>query len=164
MESKSDQTNRAGKRWTEEEQHKLYSLIEIKSMEDVAMELGRTVGAVKSRLLREAYFLVSQGGWTAKELSVKFKLQESEIVRYKEREDEKIINPPDKRVTRSQAVDDRSFSSVTKGKPMTVPNEIIKNLKPIKTSNPQIKVQTYEEQSLGLLTEIRDLLRIIASK
>ena len=81
-------------------------------------------------------------------------------------EDEKRNNPPIKRVTRSQTASEqddnkRSFSAVTKTRQALNPtqNETVKPL-----DIQPIKAMTYEEKSLVLLTEVRDLLKVIAAK
>ena len=170
---KFDNLSKAGKRWTEEDHDKLLSLTASTkiTIEDIASELGRTVAAVRSRLLKETYSLINQGDWTTEELSNRYKLPVSDILRYQEREDEKKLNPPEKRITRSDVNpnnrfnNDNNFGSVTKTQPVSIPsqNKIIlpKNCTSQKFNT---ELQTYEEKNIILLTEIRDLLRIIADK
>lgn len=152
--------NNAGKKWTDLDQCQLLDLLETEnSLENIALKLERSVGAVKTRLLKETYDLLTQGDWTVEELATRYKLSEDEISNYQQREDYKKMNPPDKRVTRSQTNQDnannqKTFSSVTKTRQVLTPNNDKEVILP----------QTYEEKSLALLTEMRDLLRIIASK
>jgi len=160
--------NQAGKKWSQLERSKLLVMVENgTSLEDIAKNLERSIGAVKSRLMKETYDLITQDGWTAEELVIKYNLSISDILKYQEREDEKRNNPPVKRMTRSEtkaeAENKRSFSAVTKTRQALNPfqDETVE----IKTPNIQpIKVMTYEETSLALLTEVRDLLKIIAAK
>ncbi len=167
--------NNAGKKWTELDHCKLLDLVETENtIEEVALKLERSVGGVKARLLKETYDLINTGDWTAEELSDKFKLSVADISRYQEREDQKKLNPPEKRTTRSETAEKkeeakeidskRSFSTATKTRNVLTP--LPKNItsKNIKNQELDIMPQTYNEQSLALLTEVRDLLRIIAAK
>ena len=171
-----DKPARAGKKWTDDDHNKLLALtINKNTIEEVASELERTVAAVKSRLLKEAYTSISKGNWTAEELSARYKLSVSDILRYQEREDEKKINPPEKRTTRSQTREnnenindtfknDKTFNSITRTQPLPI---LLSKIPLSKNSDNQRfnkELQTYEEKNLMLLTEIRDLLRIIADK
>lgn len=176
----SDKPSRAGKKWTEEDNYELLDLLSSEhTIEDIAIKLGRTVGAIKTHLLKVIYELLNQGDWTAEELSIKYKLPVLEISNYQEREDKKKMNPPQKRVTRSDVIkkldeksdehnqnnSKRSFSTVTKTREVLSP---VKNKIP-ETKNSDVQYfavlpQTYEEKSLALLTEIRDSLKIIAAK
>lgn len=159
--------NQAGKKWSQLERSKLLVMVENgTSLEDIAKNLERSVGAVKSRLMKEAYDLITENGCTAEELFTKYNLPVSDILKYQEREDEKRNNPPIKRVTRSQTASEqddnkRSFSAVTKTRQALNPtqNETVKPL-----DIQPIKAMTYEEKSLVLLTEVRDLLKVIAAK
>lgn len=174
---KFDKPLKSGTKWTDDDRDKLLDLTATKNtIEEVASELERTVAAVRSRLLKETYSLISQGNWTAEGLSVRFKLSVSDILRYQEREDEKKMNPPEKRVTRSDMIKTqdelnqndikKSFSTVTKNRQVLTP---IKNKTPDQ-KNPNARSfetflpQTDQEKTLSLLAEIRDLLRIIADK
>lgn len=166
---------KAGKKWSQEDNFELLDLIENgNSIEDVALKLGRTPSAIKSRLIKEMYYLICQGDWTVEELSNKYNLTASEISNYQEREDKKKLNPPQKQTTRSETLKlsnkdeeydkqtndtKRSFSSATKTRSILIPTSKIAN-----TKETNIKQQTYEDKSLALLTEIRDSLKIIASK
>lgn len=174
--------NNSGKKWTESDHNQLLNLVEKDyTIEDIALELERTVAAIRTKLLKETYELINTTDWTAEELSKKFKLPALDISNYQEREDEKKLNPPEKRVTRSQVKETkeateekrtdesknvspkRSFSSATKTRNTLIPapkNPKTLNVKEINTPLPQ----TYNEQTLALLTEIRDSLRIIAAK
>jgi len=164
--------NKAGKKWTDLDQCKLLDLVESENnIEDIAAKLERTVGAVKARLLKETYDLISQGDWTSEELSTKFKISNSEILRYQEREDNKKLNPPEKRVTRSQTFNNttnteekRTFSSATKTRSILMPNNKDLSQKVFNTESNNLPAKTHEEKTLTLLTEIRDLLQIIADK
>lgn len=203
---KFDKPARNGKKWTDTDHYKLLALTATKaSIEDVASELGRTVGAVKSRLLKETYTSLSQGDSTAEELAIRYKLSTSEILRYQERQEYNKMNSPEKRTTRSETRqnnenlglsldkkdrggslnfnesnlikndNERSFSSVTRTQPLpilpstrTQPLPILSSKIPL-SKNSNIKnfyteKEIYDEKALGLLTEIRDLLRIIADK
>jgi len=162
--------NQTGKKWTQLERNKLLVMVENgTSLEDISKNLERSVGAVKSRLMKEAYDLITQDGWSAQELFLRYNLPITDVLKYQEREDEKRNNPPEKRVTRSQTAtessdsDKRSFSAVTKTRQAL--NPIQGETMEIKTPNVQpIEAMSYEEKSLALLTEIRDLLKIIAAK
>ena len=167
MSTQNPKPNKAGKKWTELDHNQLLDLIENdNSIEDIALKLERTVGAIKSHSLKAAYELISQGDWTAEELSTKFNLPVLDISRYQEREDEKKMNPPQKRVTRSNKDEQqdepinfdykRSFNSTTKTRSILIP--VPKSIKEINTIP-----QTYNEKTLALLTEIRDSLKIIAA-
>ena len=175
---KFDKPSRSGQKWTDEDHDKLLCLTASTktTIEDIASELGRTVAAVRSHLLKETYILINQGDWAAEELSARYKLSVSDILRYQEREDEKKRNPPEKRITRSDMIKTqdepdlndikKSFSTVTKNRQVLTPGQN-KTLEP---KNPNVRglevflPQTYEEKNLILLAEIRDLLRIIADK
>jgi leucyl aminopeptidase len=158
-----DKPTRAGKKWTDDDNYELLTLISSEySIEDVATKLERTVGAIKTHLLKLIYDLLNQNDWTVEELSTKYKLSVLEISNYQEREDKKKLNPPQKRTTRSDTKQEeqdvetkRSFSSATKTRSVLIPQpKTITNTTPL----------TYEEKSLALLTEIRDSLKIIAAK
>ena len=162
--------NKAGKKWSDLDQCQLLDLVEAdNTMEDIALKLERTIPAIKSRLLKETYDLINQGDWTVEELANRYKLSESEITKYQQREDEKKMNPPEKRETRSDTLKNqqneetnenkRSFSSATKTRSVLIPAPKNTNVK-----EAIVTPQTYEEKSLALLTEIRDSLRIIAAK
>jgi len=161
--------NQAGKKWTQLERSKLLVMVENgNSLEDISKVLERSVGAIKSRLMKEAYDLITQDGWTAQDLFLRYNLPIADVLKYQEREDEKRNNPPEKRVTRSQTANEqndnkRSFSAVTKTRQAL--NPIQDETGEIKTPNIQpIKVMTYEEKTVALLTEVRDLLKVIAAK
>jgi hypothetical protein len=164
-----DKPTRAGKKWTDDDNYELLTLISSDyTIENVAIKLERTTGAIKTHLLKLIYDLLNQSNWTVEELSLKYKLSVLEISSYQEREDKKKMNPPQKRTTRSDAIkkqlnesddifNEKSFSSSTKTRNVLSPTTKNLNAKELDT-------RTYEEKSLALLTEIRDSLKIIAAK
>jgi len=185
---------RAGKRWTDEEHDKLLALVETKAtLENIATELDRSVGAIKARLLRHTYSLINQADWTAEELSDRFKLTIEEITKFKEREDYKRMNPVEKRQTRSQTLAasqidskpvqfdtmdvDSKLSSNKFEKFKTTPQlfkqrETINSLNSLKTSqhiplpvrNSLNNLPCLDDKYMEILVEIRDLLKVIAEK